>query len=270
MLVAKLREETVEAGVAERGFDYRCGGCNGALVLKKGRIVIHHFAHKPPTDCKWAKGETKAHLEAKKVVVDALKGRGLKANAEFVVDTLPGDRRADVMTWRPDGQMVAIELQHTSISLDEIEKRAFSYARASIAQMWIPFLHIRPGLDVTRTSVDTGLLVSRYSPRPFEIWVHGLNGKDGLWMYSPRDHTFWVALLQAHEIYVEESNWHGEGGEEMSSGGYYRDSKRFRDLSLTGPYKIDDLRIKLKPRRRFSLHQYNWPEGKIASFTPMP
>lgn len=57
------------------------------------------FSHKPPTNCSWARGETKAHLEAKQIVFDGLQTRGVTAMLEYVVDTLPGDRRADVMAW---------------------------------------------------------------------------------------------------------------------------------------------------------------------------
>ena len=102
---------------------------------------------------------------------------------EYVVDTLSGDRRADVMTWSPTGVAVAFELQHTSIGLDEIESRSRSYARAGIAQLWIPFLN-DAALRQAESRSGGSLFVERYSPRPFEKWVHGLHGKDGMWMYT--------------------------------------------------------------------------------------
>lgn len=135
MLVANLENKRIDAVIAQRGPEYRCPECDGIVVLKKGRKVIAHFAHKPPTDCSWATGETRAHLEAKLLVANALGKRGLKAEVEFVVNALPGDRRADVMAWSPKGLQITIELQHTPIGLDEIEKRASSYARAGIAQI---------------------------------------------------------------------------------------------------------------------------------------
>lgn len=174
------------------------------MILKQGRIVIHHFAHKPPISCEWGAGETVAHMNAKRAFRDSLRLRGLRAEAEFVVDTMPGDRRADVMTWRShDNQILAFELQHTPVSLDEIESRATAYARARIAQIWIPFLRSE-ALD-TATRERGGLLIARYSPRPFEKWVHGLHlGK--MWMYDPREQNLWLAFLQAHKIWVEETS----------------------------------------------------------------
>ncbi len=130
MLVASLHGVRIEAEAATRGEDYRCPNCNGELILKQGRKVIHHFAHKPPTDCTWASGETRAHRDAKKLVAEGLRRRGLTAEIEHVVATLTGDRHADVMAWSETGQSLAFELQHTSISLDEIEQRASSLMHA--------------------------------------------------------------------------------------------------------------------------------------------
>ena len=112
MLVANLGGMRIDSASAKRGPEYRCPKCRGIVILKHGRKVIEHFAHKPPTDCSWATGETRAHLEAKALVQAALTGRGLKAEVEFVVNTLPGDRRADVMAWSPKGLQIAFELQH--------------------------------------------------------------------------------------------------------------------------------------------------------------
>ncbi len=107
MLTAELEGNRIDALTAERGPSYFCPKCKDEVVLKKGRKVVHHFAHKPPTDCTWAKGETRAHMESKVLVADAFKKRGLRAELGFVVKTLPGDRRADVMAWSPKGLQIA-------------------------------------------------------------------------------------------------------------------------------------------------------------------
>jgi hypothetical protein len=216
VLVAELQGARVEAADAERGPTYVCSRCKGIVILKQPRKIIYHFAHKPPTDCTWARGETRAHLEAKKLFRDALVTRGLRAELEYIVSALPGDRRADVMVWSSAGAMLAVELQHTSIGLKEIEARAFCYARAGMAQIWIPFLS-STALDAAEPRGPRSVFVERYSPRPFEKWVHGLNGKDGMSMYSPAYQKFWRAHLAGHQIYVEESSWFEQGGEERSA-----------------------------------------------------
>ena len=266
MLVAQLGTERIDAALAERGPEYHCPQCKGIVILKKGRKVIDHFAHKPPTDCSWASGETRAHLEAKNLVAAALIGRGLKAQVEFVLNTLPGDRRADVMAWSPKGLQIAFELQHTPIDLNEIERRASSYAKAEVAQIWIPFLRASVWKD--GEARKGGWFVERYSPRPFERWVHGFNGKHGMWMYDPDDKEFWLGRMTGHQIYVEETNWYSEGGEENTSGGFPRWSLRYKELMLEGPHKAEKLLIKVEARRAFDKKGYHWPAGRVAHLTP--
>ena len=266
MLIAELEGNRIDALTAERGPSYFCPKCKGEVVLKKGRKVVHHFAHKPPTDCTWAKGETRAHMESKVLVADAFKKRGLRAELEFVVKTLPGDRRADVMAWSPKGLQIAVELQHTPIGIDEIERRAFSYARADIAQMWIPFIKSNVWDDGSPRS--GGWFVERYVPRIFERWVHDFNRKNGMWMYDPIDKAFWLGRLAGHQIYVEESTWFSEDGEENYRGGFYKDSKRYRKLMLEGPFKVKDLRIKKSRHPAFNTPDYRCPAGRRARFVP--
>ena len=266
MLVANLEDVRVDAANAERGPEYRCPKCKGIVILKKGRKVIDHFGHKPPTDCSWAIGETRAHLEAKLLVASALATRGLRAEVEFVVNTLSGDRRADVMAWSLMGLQIAFELQHTPIDLNAIERRASSYARAGIAQIWIPFLKASVWKDGEPRK--GGWFIERYSPRPFERWVHGFNGKHGMWMYDPDDKEFWLGSLAGHQIYVEGTSWYSEGGDENYCGGFHRWSKRFKELTLEGPCSAEKLLIKIEARRAFATKDYSWPAGRVAHLTP--
>jgi hypothetical protein len=76
----------------------------------------------------------------------------------------------------------------------------------------------------------------------------------------------WKAILKPHHIWIEESQWYGEGGEEMSAGGFYRESKRWRELNLFGPYGIDRIMIKLKPRKLDFDSVYRCPAGLVAHF----
>lgn len=270
MLVAHLNGERVVASRdGEKGLDYRCPNpdCRGPMILKPGRIVTAHYAHKPPATCAWSAGETIAHLEAKSLFRDALTARGLKVEVECIVDTLPGDRRADVLVTSPSGERVAIELQHTSIGLEEIEARAFAYARAGIAQIWVPFLRAGFLDDATRLSRKGDWRVDRYAARPFERWIHGFGLRE-IWFYDPREKWLWRGLFQPHHRYVEYKEWYTEDGDEMMAGGYWTPSKRWRELYLSGPYRPADVRVRTKKRTAFVRGAYAWPAGRVASFVP--
>ena len=266
MLVANFNSERIDAFSAQKGPTYYCPECEGQVILKKGPKVVHHFAHKPPVTCNWAKGETRAHMEAKAVLANAFKTRGLLVDMEIVVKALPNDRRTDVMVWSPKGEQIAFELQHTAISREEIEARASSYARAGIAQIWIPFINKKVWKEGRPRA--GGWFVDRYSPRDFERWVHGLGLGKGMWMYEPNDKTFWLGHMATHRIYVEEKTWYSEGGEENYSGGFWKYSKRYRELTLEGPFKAEGLRIKVTRRKAYSKSGHHWPAGRIANLVP--
>jgi competence protein CoiA len=269
MLVAKLNDNRIEADIAERGQDYVCPNpkCNQPVILKRGRIKIAHFAHKPPMDCTWASGETHAHLEAKKLFRDSFASRGLRAEVEFIVPSLPTDRRADVMVWSPAGVRAAIELQHTSIDIKEIEKRAFSYAREGIAQVWILFIQSQAmkTAKLCRGGKQGNLFIERYSARPFERWVNAFHfGR--LWFYDQNQKALWRGRFGEHRIWVESSSWYTPEGDKTSAGGYNRISKRWKELTLWGPHTVDQIKVKVEHRRAWHTDRYKIPEGRVARF----
>lgn len=263
MLIAEIEDKRVDALDVERGQPYRCPECKRPVVLRRGLKVTAHFGHKPNDACALAKGETRAHLDAKRLVYDGLVERGIKAELECVVKNLSGDRRADVMAWSPKGAMVAFELQHTPIDPRDISDRAYSYADAGIWQMWIPFIRPMVWRDGNRTA--NGWKLDRYPIRPFEHWIYEFNGGD-MWMYSAEKEEFWLADLAPHMLWKEPSFYYSEGGEENFRGGYEYESKRFMELTLTGPYIFDELRIGHSAVKARHSDGNFWPECTVAHF----
>lgn len=263
MLVATENGQRVEAREAKRGGVFTCPQCKRVVVFKPGRTHVPHFAHKSRKDCTWAKGETPAHLDAKNHVGTILKASGIRTEVECHLPSLTGDRRADVLLWTPNGERLAIELQHTSIGLDEIERRAFSYAEQEIAQLWVPFIK-QDTIDKSELRADGSRFLDTYSARPFEKWVHGFHKSVGMWMYCPTDKSFWKARLAPHQVWKPISEYYDEYGQEQSAGGYHHPSKQHRELTLYGPYSLDGLRIEVRQRTPFSIAHYRWPGGGIG------
>ncbi len=268
MLVAQLNGERVVAvRDGKTGLDYRCQNpdCRRPeMILKPGRTVSAHFAHKVESGCDWASGETKEHMEAKRDLAAAFAAQGYRAEVEYCVETLPGDRRADVLLWNTEGRRIAIELQHTPIGLPEIERRAFSYAEAGIAQIWIPFL--KPGaLEKAVPREGAALFVSQFSPRPFELWAYGFAFNE-LWFYDSGRKNFWRGRLDEHILWSPGGEWPVEGGGTESTHGHTYPSKRWKDLTLWGPYSVDQLQLRLRRRDKWTAHPNNWPACHFARF----
>ncbi len=267
MLVAQLNGQRIEADDAERGPAYRCPNCRDAVVLKKGRIVAHHFAHKPPHDCTWGKGETDEHRQAKKLFRDEFVRRGLRAEVEYEVSSLPDDRRADVVVWSPQGQAYALELQHSPVDYDNLEHRTRSYMHAGLRAIWIPFLRPKLSQDAKKLGPeeDGDYRIRRYPARPFERWVHGFYFGQ-FWIYDPSRKALWKAKLAKHKMFVESFKWYDSEGAEQRVGGYWKISKKWRELTLWGPYGLNQVRIESLNRKATEIGKHRYPGGTVGRF----
>lgn len=130
--------QRIEATHATTGY---CPGCADRLIAKCGAIVEHHWAHPSGADCDaWFEGMTVWH-------------RGWQD--EFPVECrevrVP-PHRADVLT--ADG--LVVEIQHSSISVSEIEAReAFYVQHADRGMKWV--------FDATEAA-EARLSVCRHGP----------------------------------------------------------------------------------------------------------
>ena len=107
--------------MATRGGVGFCPACSKQLIPRCGRINIHHWAHQRHTDCdSWSEPDTRWHLEWKLLV--------RPESSEVQI----GTHRADIV----GNNGVVIELQHGSISVDDIEERERYYA-AHAGMVWV-------------------------------------------------------------------------------------------------------------------------------------
>ena len=258
MLTALCDEVRVYAGNAAKGLDYICPGCRRSLILRKGAVRIHHFAHRPPVTCLWGIGETAAHLAAKELMREVFLGRSLVAEAEWPIASLAGDRRADVYVEDMVAGKLAIELQHTPISREAIAARTRSYLAAGIAVFWVAFLGQALRLRARRPPPDEDgdWLIERYVPRPFERWIAGYCAGD-IWYYAPRTgKLFRGRLEQSAGIGGEESVWDAAIPAEPLP--------RWRTLRLWGPVDPWSISFRRIMRKETASGSVVYPAGPIV------
>ena len=263
MLVALTNETRTEAWCAPRGPRYICPQCRQDTVLRRGQLVAAHFAHKPPVACSWGRGETQAHLAAKRLLCDAMRARGLPAEVEREVASLHGDRRADVLVWGNDGTCVAFEIQHQPLDYSAIDRRTRAYMTVGVRVIWISLI-TSAQLAVAEWEPD-GALIRKYSPRPWEKWSHAY-GMGEHWFLEPTAGALWQGRLQEHKIEVPSTTWFTSGGVEHSGGGFSRSSKRWRDLRLHGPVAPQSVGIQPFQRLEWSGRAFSLPAGPAAKF----
>lgn len=189
---------------------FACPKCKHELVLKKGRIKVHHFAHKPPSSCQYGAGETEAHRSCKETIYLELKK--LSFVTDLDVEANLGSVIADIY-YKINNVPVAIEIQRSNLSVNEIVRRTIKYEQLGVNVLWLALYNDK-------------LKEERYSPNAWEKWCHAT--------YFGRVY-YWHSGLNIvpvhyseHKLYVDESSWYNEYGEEQSAGGYYKTSKRYK------------------------------------------
>lgn len=186
-----------------------CPRCHKELVLRKGRIKVHHFAHKPPVICSFGQGETEQHRRAKISIYDALLSKPNITDLELEKDF--GTSVADIYA-RISGAQVAVEIQRSALTVNDIISRTQNYHRLGIAVLWV-------GLP------NPKLITKQYSPRAWEKWCHA--AYYGRVYYWDSSEVLRVVHFDPYLISVPSSSWYKDG-EEHSAGGYDRTSRRWR------------------------------------------
>jgi competence protein CoiA len=191
---------------------FACPACKSPVILKKGAVKIHHFAHAPPYTCTYGAGETEDHRQAKNGIYEALVAAGYQAWLELGLSPWGLDSRPDVLAII-DGNVVAIEVQASCLSMNEIAARTLRYHNWGAAVIWL--------------STRKDALSDRpFSPKLYEKYLHCMYfGKVYYWEDGLR---VLPVHYGDHMLYVEESEFYSPEGELQQFGGYERRSKRWR------------------------------------------
>jgi competence protein CoiA len=138
------------------------------------------------------------------------------------------------------GNPVAIEVQKSNVSVNEIIRRTIEYYKLGINVLWLSLFNNK-------------LNEERYSPSAWEKWCHAAYlGRVYYWLADLIVIPFHFADYQ---LYVEESTWYEPGGYERSEGGYYKTSKRYR-TPFAG-HKVD-IAINFSPNQKQA-----WSGGSV-------
>jgi len=150
------RNEKVVAGdVCKSDGPFRCL-CGRDVFVHKGKIKIHHFAHKAGTECWVGRGESEKHLKCKMEIYEAIRSLSNVQNCELEknFNTNVADVYAEI-----DGIKVAIEVQKSILSVNEISLRTKKWNDLGILVLWI-------------VAHYDELPVGKVRPKAWEIWLH--------------------------------------------------------------------------------------------------
>lgn len=214
---------------------FACPACGDTVTLKKGKIKVHHFAHKPPVTCEAAAGETSEHIRAKMEIYEALRKSDTVDPDSVELEKSFGVARADVFA-RILNQPVAIEIQRSNLTVNKIQERTIAYHKLGVHVLWI-------GLPPREGFGD------RHTPKAWEKWCHAA--------YMGRVY-YWLSGEQVVPVHFGKYDLWVEYGESEhgGGGGYFKPSKRWKIPKPGNPVEISQ---KFKPVIRSA-----WSGGNVS------
>jgi len=235
--------------VTSKDGPFYCKNCGAPVMLKKGAIRQHHFAHIPPQICSFGLGESEIHYKAKREIYCSLKDNPacFFCELEYKIDCFIPDIFAIINTYR-----VAIEIQKSNLSIEYVSKKTRYYSLKGINTIWII-----PELKIIKSVPKIGSDVVR--PSQLQIFFNILNfGK--LYIWSGMNELINVFHLSRFYKYIPEDYHYNEYGEEIWHGGYNKSSKIYRNL-VQYPYGSLKLSSDFNPcsRSEFLVRGWNIP-----------
>jgi hypothetical protein len=174
------------------------------------------------------------HRAAKAALAAGLRARGVAVTVEASVGHA---RRTDLLAVSPAGQGVAIEIQHSAISLAEVRERTADHQAAGLATLWLPVLD----LDPARCPPVRGAGCLRHARVAPPAWIAWLAERTGaLWFW--RNGALWRGWLDAGWVRARPT-YSGRSPNDCG----WTPSARLRTLTLEGPVAPEATRLLCRP-----------------------
>jgi len=242
MLVANLENNArVYAWLTEKKQKpFYCPACAGEVILKKGKVREHHFAHKPPSDCLFGVGESQLHLRVKREIYTALLNHPLCMACEL--ERLFEGVRPDV-SFITGKTPVAVEVQQSNISIDEMTRRMVQYAKLGMYVLWVV---PQPPPVLNQDEV--------YRPKKWEKFLHAMYyGRLYYWLNS----AFVMPVHLGEYYYWVDECFDSDLGDMM--GGYYKYSRAYKE-PVHFEHKLHMVEdFEAKARNSFEMRQWDVP-----------
>lgn len=247
----------------ERKGSYYCQMCSTALLLKKGRVKIPHFAHVPRgLKCDYV-GESLVHLQMKKGIYNYLK-REIPNAALIELEKPLGFARPDVFI--QNKYKIAIEVQASKLTVEQILQRTLNYSQNNIFVLWVlPFAEERlysfkPFFGEHRASI---VKMKEYEKVIYKMFWNNLIFFDPEGAYGP------FVIIKYSESYSPEREYYDSDGEYQSHVPKpYSTYKEPRQINLRAnilQFRPEMSRSGTAPTLKYKLPEvkifnYKWPE----------
>ncbi|MDA5279934.1 competence protein CoiA family protein [Streptomyces sp. Isolate_45] len=154
--------------------DPECGWALHLVHVTHGGRDLWYLRHADGAPHCPTAGESMAHHLLKLDLALAVRDAGGEAELEALAPD--GSWRADVLATMPDGRLMALEAQMSTITVEDIERRTARYSAAGVEVCWftdrktVPWLGVVPAVQVARAEDGGPLLVVAGAARFAREW----------------------------------------------------------------------------------------------------
>lgn len=135
MLMARDQEGNLVSaldGMVKAQEEYHCPACHGPVLLRQGKVVCPHFAHKSLEECRFfTENESAQHLGLKAMLYESLTSNGAVVEVERILPDI--GQVADVFV----GDCLALEVQCSRLSQERLRERTKAYQKAGYQVRWL-------------------------------------------------------------------------------------------------------------------------------------
>ncbi|MCA1056733.1 hypothetical protein LCM10_17250 [Rossellomorea aquimaris] len=145
-----------------------CPHCLSPLILKVGQVKAPHFSHAAKVQCPFdSRKETREHIWSKTILYQRLTHLYEDVKLECYV---PQIKQIPDLMISAEERRIAIEIQHSTIPLQEVGKRTVGYSHADIHPLWILIQSIQTGNPIKLTRFQQGFI--RFSKELHYFLLH--------------------------------------------------------------------------------------------------
>jgi len=237
VLIAKIKEtknRVLARDTPKLEGPFICPSCDAPCIVKKGEIVVHHFAHVVSSDCVGS-GESEKHLKTKLAIYDALDDNPIVKKIELEWQGLREyGVRPDIMFKTDNDTKIVIEIQNSNIDMDVIRYRNKTYTELGIFIMWVfpdPYPSIYPGYKNVHRLKYWEKLIYKFHNDNLYYWLEG--------------ETILPVEFGTYYSYSEVTEWGGGGHKTATKTLKY--IKKKEPIAIIEQIKIDK---EIKEKRR--------------------
>ena len=115
----------------EKGADFVCPACSGAVRFKKGKVMQPHFAHVSLEECRFDReNESAEHLNLK---AELFRWAGQTEEVEVEAFLPALQQIADLLV----NEKLALEVQCSPLSIERLQERTLSYRQHGYQVLWL-------------------------------------------------------------------------------------------------------------------------------------